>query len=442
LARDVTRIVWLAAPAALAQLSQTVMGMVDAIMVGRLGPAAVAGVGIATLLFAVLANAIKAVETGVQALIARRVGEGRDHEVGQVLGSALVILFGAGIAVCVLGLFWPEFWMSLVSRDPLVRKLGSEYLYWRSLFLLPFLLYFHVRACFDGVGWTRIGMVTALGMNLVNFGLDWVLIFGHFGAPAMGVKGAALASGIASLLASGAITAVALQRPIRRRFRLFARDNIRWDQIGRLLRVGWPPMLQAAGIVAGIVAFYVILGRLGTVEVAAGNIVMRIASVCIMPVIGIGVAVQTIVGQSLGARDERRARRAGWLGVAVAASFMAILGTCFLLWPELLLGVFVADPVVIAAARPILHLTAIVQIIASVGLVLGAAQRGAGATRTVMLVDLGTAAAILVPGGWIGAIVLGRGLIGAWYAFLVWFLVHAGLMAWHYHRGAWLRVRI
>jgi putative MATE family efflux protein len=442
LAAELRRIARLAIPVVLAQLSQTFMGLADTLMVGRLGPAAVAAVGIATLLFAVLANALKAVETGVQALIARRVGEGRDGEVGQILGSAMVVLLGGGAAACVLGLLWPRFWMSLVSQDPVVRELGSSYLAWRCVFLLPFLLYFHVRACFDGIGWTRIGMATGIGMNLVNVGLNWVLIFGKLGAPAMGVKGAAVASGIASLLASLAIGAVALQRPIRRRFRLFARDIVRWDQVCSLLRVGWPPMLQAAGLLAGLVAFYVILGRLGTVSVAAGNIVMRIASVSIMPVIGIGVAVQTVVGQSLGARDERQAVRAGWSGVVLAATFMSFVGLVFLLWPEFLLGAFVTDPAVIAAGRPILHLTALVQVIASVGLVLGAAQRGAGATRTVMLVDLGTAAAILLPGGWIGAILLGRGLVGAWYAFLVWFLVHASLMAWHFHRGAWLRVRI
>ncbi len=101
-----------------------------------------------------------------------------------------------------------------------------------------------------------------------------------------------------------------------------------------------------------------------------------------------------------------------------------------------------ADPELIAAGRPILHITAIIQVIAAVGLVLGAAQRGAGATKTVMLVDLLTAAAVLLPGGWLGAIWLHGGLVGAWLAFLAWLLVHAAIMAWLFHRGAWLRVRI
>lgn len=442
MAGELRRIARLATPVVFAQLSHTFMGLTDTLMVGRLGTPQVAAVGIATLMFAVLANALKAIETGVQALIARRVGEGRDGEVGQILGSAMVVVFGAGAIACVLGLLWPEFWMSLVSRDPTVRALGAGYLFWRYAFLLPFLLYFHFRACFDGIGWTRIGMVTAIGMNVVNVFLNWVLIFGKLGAPALGVKGAAIASGIASTLATVAIGSVALRRPIRRRFRFFARGIIQRDQIRQLLRVGWPPMLQAAGLIAGLVAFYMILGRLGTVAVAAGNIVMRIASVSIMPVIGIGVAVQTVVGQSLGAGDPRRAVRSGWGGVVLAASFMAVLGAILLTWPEVLLGAFVSDPAVIAAGRPILHLTALVQVIASVGLVLGAAQRGAGATRTVMIVDLVTAAVILVPGGWLGAFWLGQGLVGAFLAFLVWFVIHGAIMAWLFHRGAWLHVRL
>jgi len=442
LANDLRRIARLAIPVVLAQLSQTFMGLADTLMVGRLGTSAVAAVGVATLLFAVLANALKAIETGVQTLIARRVGEGRDGEVGQILGSAMVVVFGAGALICVQGLLWPEFWVSLVLDDPAVRELGAGYLFWRYAFLLPFLLYFHMRACFDGIGWMRIGMATGIGMNLVNVALNWVLIYGNLGAPALGVKGAAIASGIASTLATAVIGVVALQRPVRRRFRFFARGIVSRDQIRRLLRIAWPPMLQAAGLIAGLVAFYVILGRLGTVAVAAGNVVMRIASVSIMPTIGIGVAVQTLVGQSLGARDERSAVRAGWGGVALAASFMALLGVVFLLWPQRLLGAFVADPLLIAAGRPILFLTAVGQVIAAVGLVLGAAQRGAGATRTVMLVDLLTAAVVLLPGGWLGAIWLGGGLVGAWLAFLAWFVVHAAIMAWLFHRGAWLRVRI
>ena len=125
----------------------------------------------------------------MQALIARRVGEGRDGEVGQILGSAMVVVFGAGAIACVLGLLWPEFWMSLVSRDPTVRALGAGVPLLALRVLLPFLLDFHFRACFDGIGWTRIGMVTAIGMNVVNVILNWVLIFGKLGAPALGGEG-------------------------------------------------------------------------------------------------------------------------------------------------------------------------------------------------------------------------------------------------------------
>jgi putative MATE family efflux protein len=442
LAGELRQITRLATPVVLGQLSHTLMGLVDTLMVGRLGTVPLAAIALATLLFGVLANALKAVEIGVQALIARRVGEGRDGEVGQILGSAMVVVFGLGTLVSIQGMLWPQFWMSLVISDPAVRELGTGYLYWRYAFLLPYLLYFHTRACFDGIGWTRIGMVTGIGMNLLNVLLDWILIFGKFGAPAMGLRGAAIASGVSSIVAAIAIGAVALQGPIRHRFRFFARDIVCREQIVRLLRVGWPPMLQAVGLVGGLVAFYVVLGRLGTVAVAAGNIVMRIAAVSIMPTIGIGVAVQTLVGQSLGAGQERRAVRVGWSGVVVAVVFMATVGLVFLLWPDRLLSAFVKDPAVIAAGRPILHITALVQVIAAVGLVLGGAQRGAGATRTVMFVDLITAAVVLLPGGWIGAIWLGGGLVGAWLAFLAWLLIHAAIMVWLFQRGAWLRVRI
>ncbi len=426
----------------LAQLANTLMGLVDTIMVGRISIGAVAAVGVATLIFGILANAMKALEVAVQAVTARRVGEGRDGDVGQVLGTALAAAVSVGAVVSVVAMLTPETWLSLVLDEAPVRAMGASYLVWRYAGLVPYVVYFLVRACFDGIGWTRVGMVTGVGMNLANVLLNWIFIFGNLGAPEMGVAGAALASGLATVLSGGAIAVYALRPHVRHRFRFFAHGNVRRSMMALLLRVGWPPMLQAAGLVGGIVAFYVILGRLGTVPVAAANIVMRIAALSLMPTFGIGIAVQTMVGQSLGAGDPRGAVRVGWGGVAIGVVFMAVLGLPFLLAPDTLLRVFVPDPALLAAGRPILRLTAAVQVLAAVGVVLGGAQRGAGATRAVMLVDVLTGACVMLPVTWLAAIVLHRGLVGAWLALVLWVAVHALIMTRLFKQGRWLRVRI
>lgn len=436
------RVVDLAGPVVLASLAQTLMGLVDTLMVGRLGTPAIAAVGVATLLFSAVASGLRALDVAVQVLTARRDGEGRHDAVGAVLGTGLAIVLAAGLLVTLAGLRWPEAPMRLVTPDPRVVGLGAGYLELRCLGLLPFLVYFLVRASFDGLGRMRVGMLTGVGMNLLNVALNWALIFGKLGAPALGVRGAALASSVASLAAALAILVIALAPRHRRRYRLSPRGAVRRDLVGPLLRLGWPPALQATGLIVGLVLFTAILGQVSTVAVAAGNIVMRIAALAVMVAVGIGVVVQTLVSRCLGARDLRGAWRSGLAGVVLAAGAMATVGLPMLLAPDLLLGAFAAEPPVVAAGRQILRLTALVQVLAAVSLACAGALRGAGATAQVLAVEVVTAAVVMLPLAWLFALVLGGGLLGAWWALAAWFAVHAACMARLFVARRWLMIRL
>ncbi len=432
----------LAAPVVLANVSQTLMGLVDTLMVGRLGADALAAVGVATLLFSAVAMSIKAVDVAVQTYTARRVGEGRDDEVGAVLTTALALTCGAGGLFMLAGLLWPEALMRPVAAGDRMHDLGVQYLRWRYAGMLPLLVYFQLRAMFDGVGWTRIGMFTGIGMNLLNVGLNWVLIFGKLGAPVMGVAGAALSSTISAGAAAAVIVALAVRTPVRRRFRLVCRSNLQPRLVRPFLTLGWPPAAQTLGIVIALLFFYWILGRISVVAVAAGNVVMRIAALSFMPGVGVGAALQTLVGQCLGRGDRRGARRASWGGVGLAVVFMGAFGVVFLLMPGLLMRAFSDSPEVIAAGKPILRVMGLVQVIDAVGLTLAGALRGAGATRVVMLVDLSTAFGLLLPLAWLFGVVLGGGLLGAWWGLLTWFTATALGMLFLFLKGEWQRIEI
>ena len=340
------------------------------------------------------------------------------------------------------GLLWPEALMRPVAASGPMQELGVQYLGWRYAGMLPLLLYFQFKAMFDGIGWTRVGMFTGIGMNLLNVALNWVLIFGHLGAPAMGVAGAALASTISATLAAAVIVAVALRAPIRKRFRLVCRSNLQPRLVRPFLALGWPPALQTLGIVIALLFFYWILGLISVVAVAAGNVVMRIAALSFMPGFGVGAAVQTLVGQCLGRGDLRGAKRASWGGVGLAVALMGAFGIVFLLMPGLLMRAFSNSPEVIAAGRPILRVMGLVQVIDAVGLTLAGALRGAGATRVVMLVDLVTAFGLLLPLAWLFGVVLGGGLLGAWWGLLTWFTVYALGMIAFFIKGDWQKIAI
>ena len=431
-----------AAPVVLAQVSQTLMGLIDTMMVGRLGPESLAAVAVSTLLFSAVAMSIKSVDVAVQTFTARRVGQSRDAEVGAVLATAITISLPVGAVFMAVGLLWPESLMRVVTGDDQVRELGAQYLVFRYLGILPLIIYFQVKGMFDGIGWTRIGMMVGVGMNLVNVVLNWVLIFGHWGARPMGVGGAALASTLSTLLAAAAILWLALREPVRRRFQIFNRHNIHRELVRPFSSIAWPPAVQTLGIVLGFLIFYSILGKISVLAVATGSVVLRIAAVSFMPGVGVGAGVQTLVGQSLGRNDIHGARRVAWAGVGLSVMIMGSLGLLFVFLPVPIMKLFSNEPGLIAAGVPILRLMGLVQIIDAVGLTLSGALRGAGATKAVMLVDVCSGFLLMPPLAWLFGIVFNWGLLGAWFGLLIWFTIYALALTILFTRTHWQELKI
>ena len=440
--RLVATITGMATPVVLANISQTLMGLVDTLMVGRLGDAPLAAVGVATLLFSALAMSVKHADVAAQTITARRVGEGRDGEVGAVLATALTVVLAVGMLLMSVGLIWPGFLMKLVSSDPEVQQLGERYLLYRYAGMLPLLVFFIVKAVFDGIGWTRIGMGVGIGMNLTNVGLNWVLIFGKLGAPVMGVAGAALASTISAAMAAAVILVLVLRTPVRKRFRVLCRSNFHTDLVKPFIKLGWPPAVQTLGNILALLIFFFILGKISTQAVAAGNVVLRIMALSFMPGIGVSLAVQTLVSQSLGRRDILGARRATWAGVGLLMIFMGAFGVVFLAVPGFLLRLFTNSTELVAAGMPALRVLGLVQLINAVGLTLAGAMRGAGATRVVMIVDIISGFGLLPPLTYLFGIVLGGGLVGAFLALLTWFTLYAIGMTWLYFHSHWEGMRV
>ncbi len=432
----------MAFPVVLAQISQTLMGLVDTMMVGRLGQESLAAVAVSTLFFSAVAMSIKSVDVAVQTFTARRIGQQRDSEVGPVVATAVAIGLILGSVFMLIGLAWPDFLMTLVTSDAHVRELGARYLVFRYLGILPLILFFQIKGMFDGIGWTRIGMLVGVGMNFLNILLNWLLIFGHWGLAPMGVGGAALASSLSTAFAALVILGLALRPAVRQRFQLFHRSNFRKDLIRPFWKIAWPPAVQTLGIVIGFLIFYFILGRISVLAVAAGSVVLRIGAVSFMPGVGMGAAVQTLVGQSLGRRDPDGARRVAWSGVALAICIMGAFGVLFIMLPVPIMGLFSDQKELIAAGVPILRLMGLVQVIDAVGLTLSGALRGAGATRPVMLVDIINGFVLMPPLAWFFGIRMNGGLVGAWIGLLVWFTLYALILTVLFTRSRWQELEL
>ncbi len=258
---------------------------------------------------------------------------------------------------------------------------------------------------FTGRGRTVTSMVAHVSANLTNVLLDYLLIFGHWGFPRMGIRGAALATVAAGFIVPAILAVPYFSRPVRKVFRTVA--NFRPDRIllMRLLRFGMPAGIQLALDVASFEIFVLLTGRLGHDALAASNIALSINLLAFMPLIGLGIAASILVGQYQGARESDLAARAGWAALHLGWLYMIPIGISFLFLPQSYFALFSAGgpqatPVarLLPIGRRLMVIMAVWGLADAVNLILGGALKGAGDTRFVMYYSIAMAWGVLVPG--------------------------------------------
>jgi len=442
--RERTRsILLLAGPIIGGMASQTVLNLVDSAMVGRLGPAAQGSVGLASFTFFVLANLTIGLGTGVQAMVSRRDGEGDPGGAGAALDTALSATLLVALPLgYLLSLLAPVIFPYL-SDDPTVVTGGSQYLGIRLMALGVVTANYCFRGFWNGIGRSRTYLQTLLVIHSVNIFLNWVLIFGHLGAPPMGVQGAALASAIAAAAGTLCYLVLALiNRDVRERYTPFRFSALSMVVARRLAALSWPEALRGIGLMAGFLLFLRIHSYLGTRELAAGTILVQLASVGFLPALGFGLAGATFVGRALGRNDPAEARAMIWQTLRIAVSLLLVPLLVLQIAPELVLAQFTPDGVVIDMARPALRLLAISFVVDAVPFVIIYSLLGAGATRWAAVVQLGAQYLILLPLAWLLGVTLEWGIVGLWLGMIGSRVVLAGL-ALHRLRGdSWERIEV
>lgn len=443
LSRTVIR---LAVPVVISQVSQTVVSLVDTMMVGRISVEALAATGLAGVAVWMVMGAIGHLATGTQIVVARRVGEGRPEKAGEALRSALRIGLPLALAVQLLlvWLFPLYFAWILGSADDPLHAICSEYSAWRLGALPAFLLISALKGFFNGVGDTQQHMRVALAINGLNILFNWIFVFGHWGAPAMGAPGAGLASMLATICGAGVFVLQA------RRQDLAGRWGFRWPDLLsrrvasaaesplRILRLSLPVMAQTFFVLAGFTAFMAMMNHVGTLEVAATNVVITILSFSFMPGFGIGIAASTLIGQLLGAGQPRKAMRAGFEAQKLGMAMLGAMGLLFIALPDALLGLFSADPGVIAAGRTPLRILGAIQAVDALGMVTGGCLEGAGLTVFVMAAELSVNWLVFLPLTALAIFGFGSGIVPPFLALVVYILLYAAILQWKYRRGDWM----
>jgi MATE family multidrug resistance protein len=419
--------------------SQNVMNLVDTAMIGGLGKAPLAAVGIASFTNFLAQAFLTGLGSGVQAMAARRMGEGRVDDTAAPLHGGLFISLAIGLPVsCVLAFVAP--WIfPLLLRDPEVIAIAVPYFQVRVLAGAAVGMNFCFRGYYSGVSKSRLYMSTLVPMHLFNMALSWMLIHGAFGLPRLGATGSAWGTTIATYL--GTLTYAFLGwRYARSGGFLQARPTR--AMVKQVLGLSFPTGMQQLFFAGGMTMLFVIVGAMGTPELAAANVLINVMLVGILPGLGLGIAGASLVGQALGRKDVADARRWGWDVMRVAIVTLAILGLPMVAVPRAILGVFVTDPTTLAVAQGPLRLVGGLLFLDGIGLVLQMALLGAGDAKRVAGVAVGLQWLVFLPLAWLIGPHFGLGLTAVWAAQAGYRAIQAGIFMTMWRGDKWTKLKV
>jgi multidrug resistance protein, MATE family len=412
---EVRPLLALAAPVILAEIGWMAMGIVDTIMVGPLGPAAIGAAGMGSSVFTAIVIFGMGLMLGLDTFVSHAYGARRLDECLEWLhqGVWLALIVGPGLMAVT--------WLATTTLDawglhPEIRVLVWPYLRVISFGSLPLLLYAGFRRYLQGLHVVKPVMFALITANLVNAGANWVLIYGHLGFPAMGVEGSAWATNLARVYMAGFLY-VAIRVVHRRRGDAHPQVSLRLDlaRMRRLIGLGLPAASQIALEVGGFAAATAMAGKLDPVSSGGHQIAMNLAGLAFMVPLGLSSASAVRVGHALGAGDPIRARRAGWTALGIGCVLMVGIGLSLLIFREPLLSVFTDDRRLIAVGVQLVAIAAAFQLFDGVQAVATGVLRGAGDTRTPVLFNVIGYWVLGLPVGYSLCFHRGWGVIGLWF---------------------------
>jgi putative MATE family efflux protein len=424
-------IVSLAVPVVFSSLLQRITAVVDVLLVGGLGAAAIATVGIGQLLLFLVMAVVWGLSAGATVVVAQLWGAQRRDEAGAVGFQALLIGIVVGIGMSAGGaLMSTSVPVFLGARDEVLTLL-APYLRVVFSFLVCSLVVNLVTAIMYGMGNTRPPLRVAALMNVVHIAVAYPLINGLWGMPACGVLGVAIATAVSETAGAVYLLVVGFRSRCLRATPPSAR------LMGRVIRVGLPVAGDRLLQQAGQLMYLKVVMLYGTAAYAAHQVGMAIEAMSFLPGLGISMAATTAVGQRLGARQLLQATIAHREANRLALLVMVGMGVVFFLAPGPLLKIFTADPEVVALGTPLLKIVAVLQIPLAVSMVLAGSLRGAGDTPALFWSTVVGSWGIRVPLAWVFATVLALDLTAVWSLLVADWLVRMTVLAHRYRSDGW-----
>lgn len=435
------RVLTLAWPSVAEQSLITLIGLVDAYIVGHLGAAAIAGVGLAGQMLNLVAALFGAVGVGATALIARHIGAREPEEANQLMRQALLLAASIGVLAAVAGWWFAEPIIRMLGAAPEVVITGSRWLQTvaPSFAFIGILLV--GNASLRGSGDTRSPLAVMLAVNIVNVTVAWTFTNGLFGFPNLGVVGNGLGATSGQIVGAVAVLALLLRgRGVLKLGRRMPSPDL--ARIRRILNIGLPAGAEQVLLQIALLNLAVIITQFGTAAYAAHSIGIRISALSFLPGWGFSVAATTLVGQELGARNPARARQSAYAAFGMAFIVMLVMGAVLFFFQEPILRIFTNDAAVLAAGATVMHMSAAQQPLLAASFVFGGALRGAGDTRSTLLITVTSIWGLRLLAAYLLGVVFGLGLFGAWLAIWLDFAFRSTMFYLRFRSGKWETLRV
>jgi MATE family, multidrug efflux pump len=418
----------LSMPVLLSSLFQRLVSIVDIFLTGGLGAAAIAATGLGQLLMLVAMTVFWGLSTGTTVVIAHLWGAGRREDAGRA-GFVACLACLLLTAVCtVIGSVWGGDVARLMGAAQDVQAFAAEYIRLIFLWMIWTTGLNCLSAIMHGIGDTRTPMEAIILVNILHVVIAWPLIYGKFGLPPLGVKGAAIAINTSEFVGCTYL----LFQALRKKYITFSRPDL--PIFGRIWRIGWPVALERIAQQSGQLFYSSFIIGYGTSAYAAHQIGLSIESLSFMPGAGMGIAASTLMGQSLGAGKIRRARVSHTEALRLAVVVMTVMALIFFFAPQHLMALFTHDPDVIEKGSVFLRMVAFAQVPLAISFVYAGSLRGTGDTVYVFIVTLVAMWGIRVALSWVAASWLHLSLYVVWGVFLIDWYFRGAAFAWRYRR--------
>ncbi|RAL22392.1 hypothetical protein DL240_11115 [Lujinxingia litoralis] len=429
IAARIPKVAGLSWPIVVSMLSFTAMELADTLFVGWLGTAELAAVGLATTATMLINGFFMGTLQGVSVVASQATGANLKERALQSASAGVLLAIPFGLLV--VGLSLLDVWIfQALGGEAHVQAMAREYFGIRALGAGLWYVMLALSNYYQGVGDTRTPMKINIAANVVNVVLDPILIFGVGPIPAMGIEGAAIATVIAQGIGLVAVLAhfVSKSGLVRR---------VPAEVVRSIARLGLPMGVHYVLGIGAFTLFTALLARMGTVELAAHQIALKVVSVSFLPGKGIGQAATILAGQHVGARAYSEVATSYKAALALTWLLMGLFGLSFWLFHDSIAGVFTSDMATVALAGKLLMVAAVFQLFDATVIVTAGTLNGTGDTRFTMLAGIAGAWFMLVPFAYLFGYVLDWGAVGAWMGMVVEMLMLSIVLALRFWREGW-----